>query len=99
MSDFLDRQLKKLSAKRRAEVYDMASQIILCNRLWLGGLRKKLKLTQVEVAKRMGVKQSMISQIENNDDIMVSTLIRYVKALGCDISINAVVNKEKFLLY
>lgn len=43
--------------------------------------RKKFKITQEEIAKRIGVKKQYISQIErNNIDISVSLSLKIVKA-------------------
>ncbi len=45
--------------------------------------REQAELTQEEVAKRMGTKKSAISRIENHaDNITLSTLRKYAKALG-----------------
>jgi transcriptional regulator with XRE-family HTH domain len=44
--------------------------------------REELRLTQVEVARRMQVSQAFISNIENARDLKVSTVMRYARALG-----------------
>ncbi|KTC88723.1 helix-turn-helix domain-containing protein [Fluoribacter dumoffii] len=47
--------------------------------------RKKLKLSQAEVAELVGLKQKTISAIENNpENIRLSTLFRILSALGLD---------------
>ena len=84
--------MKKLSPTRRRKVENKAAQIVLCNRLHR--LREMLGITQVQLARKMGVKQPMISQIESGEDMMVSTLINYVKGLGCGISIKIMTNKK-----
>jgi hypothetical protein len=38
--------------------------------------------TQVEVAQKLGIKQHAISQLESRADLYVSTLDKYVRALG-----------------
>lgn len=44
--------------------------------------------TQVDLAAAMGITQPQVSRIENNDrDLLVSTLQRYVEGLGGDLSI------------
>lgn len=52
-------------------------------------MRKSLGLTQVELARRMGVSQIRVSQIENGklESFELGTLIRYVEALGGKISV------------
>jgi DNA-binding XRE family transcriptional regulator len=48
----------------------------------LAMVRKAGQLTQVEVAKRLGVNQSVVSRMENNDDMLLSTLVGYLTATG-----------------
>ena len=45
-------------------------------------LRQKLKLSQEEVARRMGVNQAAISKLEGGEDTHVDTLQNYIRALG-----------------
>ena len=45
--------------------------------------REQAEMTQEEVARKMGTKKSAISRIENHaEDIRLSTLHKYAKALG-----------------
>ena len=45
--------------------------------------REQAEMTQEEVAQKMGTKKSAISRIENHaEDIRLSTLHKYAKALG-----------------
>ncbi|TDQ05460.1 XRE family transcriptional regulator [Labedaea rhizosphaerae] len=50
----------------------------------LAQLRQELKLSQGEVAKRMGISQPRVSQLESGEvgQMEVDTLSRYVLALG-----------------
>jgi transcriptional regulator with XRE-family HTH domain len=50
--------------------------------LWLPELRRQAGLTQEQVAERLRVTQSWISQMEHQTDIQLSTLAAYVAALG-----------------
>jgi transcriptional regulator with XRE-family HTH domain len=52
-------------------------------------LRKARKVTQVEVAKAMSVEQAAVSKLERRDDMYVSTLREYVKALGGELKLVA----------
>lgn len=45
-------------------------------------LRQKLKLSQEEVARRMGVNQAAVSKLEAREDTHVGTLQNYIRALG-----------------
>jgi len=59
----------------------------LQSEILLAELRKIGDVTQVELAERLGVSQANVSQIENQDDIQISTLYRLVNALGGSIRI------------
>ena len=48
----------------------------------LSGLRKALRLTQVQIAAELGVNQPEISKLENRETFMVDTLARFVAATG-----------------
>jgi transcriptional regulator with XRE-family HTH domain len=52
-------------------------------------LRKSRQVTQVEVALGMGVEQAAISKLERREDMYVSTLREYVKALGGELKLVA----------
>ncbi len=53
-------------------------------------LRKTLGLTQKDMAKRLNVGQAAISKIEKRGDVQLSTLEKYVTALGASLRIDAV---------
>ena len=55
----------------------------------LKGLRKMSGITQNEMAKRLNVQQSAISKIESSNDIHLSTIKKYVEALGAMLRIDA----------
>jgi transcriptional regulator with XRE-family HTH domain len=48
----------------------------------LAPLRRAAGLTQIELAARLGVGQAQISKLERQDDMLISTLASYLKALG-----------------
>lgn len=52
-------------------------------------LRKARQVTQVEVARAMSVEQAAISKLERRDDMYVSTLREYVRALGGELKLVA----------
>lgn len=52
-------------------------------------LRKAREVTQVEVAKSMSVEQAAVSKLERREDMYVSTLREYVKALGGELKLVA----------
>ena len=55
----------------------------------LQDLRKARNLTQVAVAKTMQIEQAAVSKLEHRDDMYVSTLRSYVKALGGELKLVA----------
>lgn len=56
----------------------------------LRDLREILGLTQVEMARRLRVGQAAISKIEKRGDVQISSLAKYVNALGAKLNIAAV---------
>lgn len=72
------------SRERIAKKVDAMRQVIA-----LHMLREELNLSQTEMAHAMGVKQPTIARMEQTDnDPRLSTLKRYVTALGGEISID-----------
>jgi transcriptional regulator with XRE-family HTH domain len=65
----------------------------------LGELRRKLDLTQAIVADRLDVTQENISQIERGEaDVRLSTLNRYIEALGGRLEVRAAFPEETIAL-
>ena len=55
----------------------------------LQALRKSRNVTQIEMANLMSVEQGSISKLERREDMYVSTLREYVKALGGELKLVA----------
>lgn len=53
----------------------------------LAAIRQATRLTQVELAARLGVGQAAVSKIERQSDMLLSTLSAYLTALGVDAQI------------
>jgi DNA-binding XRE family transcriptional regulator len=53
----------------------------------LSGFRQAAGVSQAELAKALRVTQSSVSSLEHSDDLLISTLTRYVSALGADCDI------------
>jgi len=53
----------------------------------LGEIRKALSKTQVEIARELGVGQVAVAQLERRSDLLLSTLRRYVRATGAELSL------------
>jgi DNA-binding XRE family transcriptional regulator len=63
-------------AKAKARAREIQAEMLLAE------LRKLEGVTQMELAEKLGVKQPAVSQLEQQDDMQISTLQRIVKALG-----------------
>ena len=84
-NDHLDRllgdpQLAADVAQAHAEAEEM-DRVYAMN---LAMIRKATQLTQVEVARRLGVGQAAVSRMENRGDMLLSTLYDYLTATGAD---------------
>jgi transcriptional regulator with XRE-family HTH domain len=62
--------------------------------LRLAELRRRRGLSQAKIAHALAVSQPNISRIEQEDDIYLSTLVRYVAALGGHVEVLAVFPDE-----
>jgi DNA-binding XRE family transcriptional regulator len=86
----------KVSAARRNELTKEA--VAEFDRMGFAALRKARKQTQVALAKKLGIDQAGVSAIENRSDLLVSTLAKYVRALGGNVEIRAVFPEASFSL-
>jgi len=64
----------------------------------LRSLREAAGLTQEELAQRVAITQSQLSKLEWREDYRLSTLRRYVTALGGQLEIVAVVDGKRIRL-
>src|SRR5512140_1918007 len=72
---FREMALRRMAAERRRLVGELAE------------LRKSARLSQTEVAARMGTSQSAVARLESGDvDVRASTLERYAAAIGSQIT-------------
>ncbi len=70
-----------LTPAQRAAVKKRVKELA-AEEMTLGDLRKAMNFTQQELAKSLGMKQASVSQMENANDMYVSTLSKHVAALG-----------------
>lgn len=73
-------KMAELDPARRERIQNRVNNTLIAIRL--AELRKNAKLSQKELAEKIGVSQSAISQIENTESLQLATLSTYVKALG-----------------
>jgi DNA-binding XRE family transcriptional regulator len=84
----LDDKIKKLSPTQRKKVEARAAQLI-AEEMTLRELRHARKLTQVRIAKTLGITQDSVSRLEKRGDLMLSTLRKTVQAMGGNLSLVA----------
>lgn len=77
MARKLEHIMADLPAKRRAAVEARADNLAT-----LKDLRQAVAQTQQDLASTLGVGQDTISRIEKRSDMLLSTLRRYVEAMG-----------------
>ena len=88
MARNVDDVIKKLSPVRRKKVEARAA-VLIAEEMTLQELRQARKLTQVRMAKNLGIAQKQISEIEKRTDMHISTLRRAVEAMGGSLSLVA----------
>lgn len=64
----------------------------------LSELRRLGGLTQIQMAKRLGMTRNAVSGVENRDDLNISTLRRYVEALGASLHVDARFDRNSSLV-
>ena len=88
MSTNVDDIIKKLSPAQRKKVEARAAQLI-AEEMTLRELRHARKLTQVRMAKTLGITQDSVSRLEKRSDLLLSTLRKAVEAMGGNLSLVA----------
>lgn len=84
----LERIRRKLRPTRRKKIETRAAQLI-AEEMTLRELRRARKLTQVRMAKELGIGQDGVSKLEKRADLMISTLRKTVEAMGGRLSLVA----------
>ena len=77
-----------LDPAERRKVEELAAEFI-SEEMTLRELRKARQLTQVSVARELGVSQDAVSRMEQRSDLLLSTLRRTVEAMGGSLSLIA----------
>lgn len=87
MTKSLEQLLEQVKPEVKAAAEAKAAGII--EQMNLSQARKLRGLNQADVAKRLDIAQSNISQIEARPDTLVSTLSAYIEALGGKLELRA----------
>ncbi|MFI4998723.1 MAG: helix-turn-helix domain-containing protein [Reyranellales bacterium] len=78
---FEDMMKELFTPKERAAIRRTGSRVAK-HHMALRELRQARNRTQVSMARRLGVKQVNISRLESREDPRLSTLTRYIDAMG-----------------
>ena len=81
-------KIRKLTPARRRKVEARASELI-AEEMTLRELRTARKLTQVRMARTLGITQDSVSRLEKRSDLLLSTLRKTVEAMGGNLSLVA----------
>ena len=88
MTRNVDEIINSLPAARRHKIEKLASRL-MAEEMTLQELRRARQMTQVKMAKRLGIAQKQISEIEKRTDMHISTLRRSIEAMGGTLSLVA----------
>ena len=84
MAKNLDSIIKALPTQRRKKIEARAAELAT-----LKDLRLAVAQTQEELAVTLGVGQDSISRLEKRSDMLLSTLRRYIEAMGGKLELTA----------
>ena len=84
----VDDKIAGLDPDRRRKVEERAAALI-AEEMTLQELRKARRLTQVNVARKLGISQDGVSRLEQRSDLLLSTLRKTVEAMGGNLSLVA----------
>jgi transcriptional regulator with XRE-family HTH domain len=80
--------IKDVPAERRERIGAQTEALVVEYEV-IKALRADCKVTQQELAALMGIRQASLSKIENQSDIHLATLRKYIEALGGQLEIRA----------
>jgi hypothetical protein len=81
-----DEVLGRFPPARQAQINLRAAQLI-AEEVGLSELRKAKRITQEQIAKKIGGRQVYVSRFEKRSDVKLSKLREYVEALGGDLQL------------
>ena len=84
----VDDKIKRLNPDQRKKVEARATDL-MAEEMTLRELRHARKLTQVRIAKKLGITQDSVSRLEKRSNLLLSTLRKTVEAMGGTLSLVA----------
>jgi len=84
----MDEIIRTLPAAERRDIAKRTKEL-LAEEMTLQELRQAREMTQVKMAKKLGIAQKQISEIEKRTDMHISTLRRSIEAMGGKLSLVA----------
>ncbi|CAN5818272.1 XRE family transcriptional regulator [soil metagenome] len=80
------RIIEELPVERRERI-EAHTNVLIKEYELLKALRQDCRVSQEQLAELMGIRQASVSKIENQDDMRLSTLRKYIEALGGELEI------------
>jgi predicted transcriptional regulator len=84
----ISQKMTNFSARRRKKIQVRAAGLI-GEEMTLQELRRARKITQVRLAKALGISQDGVSRLEKRSDLLLSTMRKSVEAMGGNLSLVA----------
>lgn len=91
-----DIRKKKLTPKELEQIDHEVDQELI--EMDLKEIRAMTNTTQNDIAAKLDMAQPEVSQLERRQDMRLSTLRRYIKALGGEIEVHAVLGDKRVRL-
>lgn len=88
MTKSLNDKIKSLSVDRQRAIQERANELI-AEEMTLRDLRLALKKTQEDLGAVLHMKQGGISRLEKRSDMLISTLNKYINAMGGALKLTA----------
>ena len=88
MSVNVNGKIRNLRPARRSKA-DARAKELIAEEMTLRELRKARKLTQVRIARKLGITQDGVSRLEKRTGLLLSTLRKAVQAMGGNLSVIA----------
>lgn len=76
-----------MSPERRANVSERTNKLLA--KMPMYDLRRAMRLSQEQIAEELDIKQGSVSKLERRTDLYISTLRRYIEAMGGDLELRA----------